>query len=128
MKEEKSGVSGTKQAVAEPKNGNDAVVRMGSAYYRFSKEEPFYFELISHFDIMPPRHGDDPGKGVAQAFRDCLEIPAGSVQRGIQYGTISKFIGDPKFGAFCLYAFTYGLIQMASRRPGIMEGLYRKSR
>jgi AcrR family transcriptional regulator len=45
------------QAVAEAKNGNDAIVRMGSAYYRFSKEEPFYFEIISQFDIMLSREG-----------------------------------------------------------------------
>jgi AcrR family transcriptional regulator len=115
------------EAVAEAKNGNDAVIRMGSAYYRFSKEEPSYFELISHFDIMPLRDGDDPGKGAAQAFRDCLEIPADSLKRGIQDGSISKSIGDPKFAAFCLYAFTHGLIQMAARRPGMMEGLYSRS-
>jgi AcrR family transcriptional regulator len=114
------------QAVAEAKNGNDAVVRLGAAYYRFSKEEPFYFELISQFDIMPSKD-DDPGKDAAQAFRDCLEIPADSLKRGIQDGSISKSIGDPKFAAFCLYAFTHGLIQMASRRPKMMDGLYHKS-
>jgi AcrR family transcriptional regulator len=115
------------QAVTEAKNGNDAVVHIASAYFRFSKEEPFYFELISQFDITPSRDGDDPGKGAAQAFRDCLEIAADSLKRGIQDGSISKSIGDPKFAAFCLYAFTHGLIQMASRAPGMMEGLYRMS-
>jgi AcrR family transcriptional regulator len=115
------------QAVAGAKNGNDAIVRMGAAFYRFSKEEPVYIDLISQFDIMPPGDGDDRGKGAAQAFRDCLELPADSLKRGIQDGSISKSIGDPKFAAFCLYAFTHGLIQMASRRPGMMAGFYRKS-
>jgi len=115
------------QAVAEAKNGNDAVVRIGAAYYQFSKEETFYFELISQLDIVPSGGEEDPRKGPGQAFQECLEILAESLKRGLQDGSVSKTIGDPKFAAFSLYAFTHGLIQVASRRPKMIQGLYRKS-
>jgi AcrR family transcriptional regulator len=115
------------QAVAEAKNGNDAVARIGAAYYQFSKEESFYFELISQFDIAPSGDEDEMGKGAAHAFRECLEILAESLKRGIQDGSVAKSVGDPKFAAFSLYGFTHGLIQVASRRPKMVQGLYRKN-
>jgi AcrR family transcriptional regulator len=114
------------QAVAEAKNGNDAVIRIGAAYYRFSKEEPFYFHLISQFDIIPSSAGDLE-QGGAEAFQECLKILAESLSRGIEDGSISKAVGDAKFAAFSLYAFTHGLIQVASRRPKMIEGVYDKS-
>jgi AcrR family transcriptional regulator len=115
------------EAVADAKNGNDAVARIGAAYYRFSKEETFYFELISQFDIVPSGDEDDLEKDPAHAFRECLEILAESLKRGIQDGSVTKTIGDPKFAAFSLYAFTHGLIQVASRRPKMVQGLYGKN-
>jgi len=114
-------------AAAEASNGEDAVIRIGAAYHRFSKEEPFYFELISQFDILPSSNEGELGKGVAEGFQDCMRIMAESLKRGIQDGSISKGIGDPQFAAFGLYAFVHGLIQVASRRPKMIQGVYRKS-
>lgn len=110
-------------AVAGAANGLEAVMAIGRAYHRFSVEEPLYFTVLANLqgrDVDPV--GQTANEAEAHACGSaCLAIVAESIQRGLEDGSIRRSIGHPGPTAISIWAFSHGLIQIASRKEPMLK-------
>jgi len=104
------------RAGAEQALGIDKVVAMGRAYSLFQQESPFQFDACSRFHA----HQAHAGQPNELACRTCGDAVMGvmieALQQGIRDGSIRPDIGDPLKVVFMLWAFSHGLIQIATNK------------
>ncbi len=106
--------------------GLEQCMALGRAYFAFAREEPLYFELISQFhakDLDP----DDESENEQQANehgRGCIGQVVQALANGIADGSIAKSVGDPRPAAVSIWAFTHGLIQIASRKECMLQEFF----
>jgi AcrR family transcriptional regulator len=108
--------------MATRKKGIEQVMDLGQAYYAFAREQPLYFDLIAQFqgkDLDPLCQSDNEGAANARGER-CVGALAQAITNGIKDGSIRKSIGDPRPASVAMWAFTHGLIQIASRREAML--------
>ena len=103
--------------------GIDEVEAIGHAYLQFSRELPHYFDACSRFqahrsaDIEPP-----PNEMACMvAGHRVHEVIVASLNRGVADGSVKSDLGDPYVTALSLWAFSHGLIQIASTKGGQIE-------
>jgi len=101
------------------------VEAIGRAYLAFSVEMPHYFDACARFQAHAHVECE---AGVARSEVACEaaghrvhEVIVGSLNRGIADGSIRADIGDPYVTALTLWAFTHGMIQIASTKGGQIE-------
>ena len=101
------------------------VEAIGRAYLAFSVEMPHYFDACARFQAHAHVECE---AGVAHSEVACEaaghrvhEVIVGSLNRGIADGSIRADIGDPYVTALTLWAFTHGMIQIASTKGGQIE-------
>ena len=102
------------------------VEAIGRAYLAFSVETPHYFDACARYqahadcthqpDAVPPNEAACEVAG----FR-VHEVIVESLNRGKADGTIRADIGDPFVTALSLWAFTHGMIQIASSKGRQIE-------
>lgn len=111
------------EAVVEPRTGIEKTMALGRAYYAFSREEPLYFEFIAHYqEKAVDAHKHTPVENEAHELgRGCIGVVAQTLMSGIADGTIRKSIGDPRPAAVSIWAFTHGLIQVATRKEVLLQ-------
>jgi AcrR family transcriptional regulator len=109
--------------MATRKPGLEQAMDLGQAYYAFAREEPLYFELIAQFQgkDMDPEEQTDHEKQAHEHGRGCLGTLAQALANGLKDGSIRKAIGDPRPAAVSIWAFTHGLIQIASRKEHMLK-------
>ncbi len=110
-------------AVDGAKNGLEAVLAIGRAYHRFSLDEPLYFAVLSNLqarDVDPKDQTANEAEAHAHG-RTCLTYVAESLGRGVADGSIRRSIGDPGPTAISVWAFSHGLIQIASRKEAMLK-------
>jgi AcrR family transcriptional regulator len=106
------------QAADAEDTGLAKVQAIGRAYVAFSRELPHYFSACSHFQAHPPAGDGDAANETAalQASQRVHEVLVGAINVGLADGTIRKSLGDPVMTAIALWAFTHGIIQIASSK------------
>lgn len=104
-------------------SGLELSMAIGRAYHAFSREQPLYFSLISQYqakDLNPEKTTQDEAEANKHGG-DCLGYLVQAIAMGLQDGSIAKLVGDPRPAAVSMWAFTHGLIQIASRKAAMLE-------
>jgi len=102
------------------------VEAIGRAYLAFSVETPHYFDACARYQAHAEtahQAGPAPCNEAAceAAGFGVHEVIVESLNRGVADGTIRANLGDPFVTALALWAFTHGMIQIASTKGGQIE-------
>jgi AcrR family transcriptional regulator len=103
-------------------SGLAQVEAIGRAYLAFSVETPHYFDACARYqahaagDAGPD--GDQNEAACQAAGHRVHEVIVESLNRGVADGTVRSDIGDPYVTALALWAFSHGMIQIASTKGG----------
>ncbi|HEY5893307.1 MAG TPA: TetR/AcrR family transcriptional regulator [Chthoniobacterales bacterium] len=111
------------KALATHSKGLDQVMAMGHAYWDFSKKSAFYFELLSQFQTKswnPEEHLAEEENANLHG-RGCLRMLAQAIATGIADASIRKSIGEPGPASFTIWAFTHGVIQIATQKEYLVQ-------
>jgi TetR/AcrR family transcriptional regulator len=122
------------KAAAGHVKGIDQVQAIGLAYVRFQHEKPYWFDACSRFHANQAE-GYPAEDACAVAGDAVMAVIVGALRQGQADGTIRKDIGDPMQVSIMLWAFTHGLIQIATNKsaeiahrgvetPKLMEGSF----
>jgi len=103
------------KAAADPVKGLDKVQAIGRAYVLFQQEKPYWFDACSRFHANQAE-GYPAEDACAIAGDAVMAVIVAALRQGHADGTIRKDIGDPMQVAVMLWAFTHGLIQIATNK------------
>lgn len=109
--------------MASRRSGLDQAMELGKAYYAFAREQPLYFGMIADFqgrETEPDDQSSDEQEAHERG-RGCLGALVQALLNGLEDGSIRKSIGDPRSAAVSIWAFTHGLIQIASRKECMLK-------
>lgn len=103
--------------------GLDEVEAIGRAYLGFARELPHYFDACARFQAHQCKGGDIPANELAcmETAHRVREVIVGSLNRGIADGSVRADIGNPYVTALTLWAFTHGMVQIATTRGAQIE-------
>jgi AcrR family transcriptional regulator len=107
--------------------GIDEVEAIGRAYVDFSREQPHYYDACSRYQShacgeacsgadVPPNEA-----ACMAAGHRVHEAIVESLNRGVADGSVRGNLGDPYVTALSLWAFSHGVIQIASSKGGQIE-------
>jgi TetR/AcrR family transcriptional regulator len=107
--------------------GIDEIEAIGRAYVAFSREMPHYYDACSRYQShacgeactdaeVPPTEA-----ACMSAGHRVHETLVDSLNRGVADGSIRADLGEPYVTALALWAFTHGVIQIASSKGGQIE-------
>jgi AcrR family transcriptional regulator len=104
-------------------SGVEEVEAIGRAYLAFERETPHYFDACARFQAHTSAERDVPANEAACmcAGHRAHEVMVESLNRGVADGSIRADIGDPYLTALTLWAFSFGVIQLAASKAGQME-------
>ena len=104
-------------------SGLDEVEAIGRAYFAFAQEAPHHFDACARFQAHASAERDVPPNEAACmcAGHRVHEVIVESLNRGVADGSIRADVGDPYLTALTLWAFTFGVIQIAASKAGQME-------
>lgn len=111
------------KAIVANRLGLDQLMAIGRAYYAFSVEKRLYFELMLRFQAreFDPAEQGVPEESAHDHGRKCLGLVAQALATGLADGSVQKGIGDPRATAVAIWAFTHGLIQVASQKEAMLK-------
>jgi TetR/AcrR family transcriptional regulator len=103
--------------------GLEEVQAMGQAYLRFSREMPHYFDACARYQSrISDEAGREPNDVACIHAGDRVhQTIVAALRRGIEDGSIRGDLGDLYATALSLWAFTHGVIQIASSKGGQIE-------
>jgi TetR/AcrR family transcriptional regulator len=112
-------------AAGEHEIGLEKVEAIGRAYVAFSRDAPHYFDACSHFQAHRPDPGaaDTNESAALFAGQRVHEVLIAALRTGVADGSIREDLGDPVTTAFTLWAFTHGVIQIASKKAEQLAAL-----
>jgi len=97
--------------------GLDQVEGMGHAYIDFAREMPAHFDACSRFQSHPSEAQRGPNELACQQGSLMIhEVLKASIERGFEDGSIRRDIGNPDVVCVALWAFTHGLIELATKK------------
>lgn len=105
------------KAAASQVLGLDKVEAIGRSYMSYAYEFPHYFDFCSRFQAHSAAVESGPHEDACHVAGD--EVKAAVVQAieaGIRDGSIRPDVGEPKLLATTLWAFTHGIIQLATAK------------
>jgi AcrR family transcriptional regulator len=110
-------------ARADKGSGLAEVEAIGRAYLAFERETPHHFDACARFQAHTSADRDVPPNEAAcmAAGHRVHEVMVESLNRGVADGSIRADIGDPYVTALTLWAFSFGVIQIAASKAGQME-------
>ena len=114
-------------ARAGKQSGIEEVEAIGRAYVAFSREQPHYYDACSRYQShacgeacagadVPPNEA-----ACMAAGHRVHEAIVESLNRGVADGSVRASLGDPYVTALSLWAFSHGVIQIASSKGGQIE-------
>ncbi len=105
------------EAAAQHARGLDQVEAIGRAYMRYAQEFPHYFDVCARFQAhsVSPEPGSNEG-ACALKGDQAIAVVVEAIRAGIADGSIRSDIGDPGLYAVTLWAFTHGVIQLATAK------------
>jgi AcrR family transcriptional regulator len=96
---------------------------IGRAYLDYSRDMPHYFDACARYQSHAC--GDaavEPNEAACRAAGHRVhETIVAAINRGVADGSIRGNLGDPYLTALALWAFTHGVIQIASSKRGQIE-------
>ena len=104
------------RAIAGQALGIDQMTAIGRAYVLFQQEKPFQFDACSRYHAHHAHEGQENELACAAQGDGLIAVMIGVLQRGIADGTIRADIGDPVKVCVMLWAFSHGLIQIATNK------------
>jgi len=104
-----------KAALAGTARGMDQVDAIGRAYMGYAHEFPHYFDFCTRFQSHSMNADPSTNEGACQVATDQLiGTVVQAIETGVRDGSIRADIGDPLLFALTLWAFTHGIIQIAT--------------
>jgi AcrR family transcriptional regulator len=107
--------------------GIDEIEAIGKAYMAFSREAPHYYDACSRYQSHACGEAS-AGTAVPPNEAACMaaghrvhEMLVDSLNRGVADGSIRADLGNPYVTALSLWAFSHGVIQIASSKGGQIE-------
>jgi TetR/AcrR family transcriptional regulator len=107
--------------------GLDEIEAIGRAYMEFSREAPHYYDACSRYQSHACGEAC-AGDGIPPNEAACMaaghrvhETLVESLNRGVADGSIRQDLGNPYVTALALWAFSHGVIQVASSKGGQIE-------
>lgn len=102
-------------AAATRGSGMDQIEAIGRAYVGYASEFPHYFDFCSRFQAQAIATDPDTNEGSCKMAGDqVLATVIQAIDAGVRDGSIRSDIGDPRMFAMTLWAFTHGIIQLAT--------------
>ena len=103
--------------------GLDEVEAVGRAYLAFARELPHYFDACARFQAHQREGGEVPVNELAcmETGHRVHEVIVESLNKGIADGSVRADIGNPYVTALTLWAFTHGMIQIATTKGSQIE-------
>jgi TetR/AcrR family transcriptional regulator len=115
--------AGFGEALREGADGRDRLARMGSAYVRFSVDEPVFFEVLARCEAR-----DTATMPTGPNVEACIlrgdqvhELMLRAIRAGIEDGSIRASVGDADTVATVLWGFIHGIIQIAATKGALLE-------
>jgi AcrR family transcriptional regulator len=121
-------------ATATHRLGIDKVQAIGRAYVLFQQEKPYRFDACTRFHAHQAA-GQPAEQACAVAGDAVIAVIVEALMQGQADGSIRKDLGNPVQVCVMLWAFTHGLIQIATNKtveiarqgvdiPQLMEGSF----
>jgi AcrR family transcriptional regulator len=121
-------------AAGQHAKGIDQVQAIGRAYVLFQQEKPYRFDACSRFHAHQAE-GYPAEDACAAAGDAVIAVIVAALRQGQADGSIRQDIGQPMQVCIMLWAFTHGLIQIATNKtveiarqgvaiPQLMEGSF----
>jgi TetR/AcrR family transcriptional regulator len=110
------------EAAASQVLGLDKVEAIGRSYMVYANEFPHYFDFCSRFQAHSVETEPGPHEDACQVAGD--EVKAAvvrAIETGIGDGSIRPDVGEPKLLAITLWAFTHGIIQLATTKGADLD-------
>ena len=122
------------EAAGAHAKGIDKVQAIGRAYVLFQQEKPYRFDACTRFHAHQAA-GQPAEQACAAAGDAVIKVIVQALMQGQADGTIRKDLGSPVQVCIMLWAFTHGLIQIATNKtveiarqgvdvPQLMEGSF----
>ena len=106
-----------KAALEGTARGMDQVDAIGRAYMGYAHEFPHYFDFCTRFQAHSMEADSSTNEGACQVAGDqVLGTVVQAIETGIRDGSIRADVGDPMLLALSLWAFTHGIIQIATAK------------
>lgn len=111
------------EARAGHATGLAEIEAIGRAYLAYSRAQPHYFDACARYQAQESGGGEVPPNEAAcrAAGHRVHEVIVESLNRGVADGSIRNDLGNPYLTALSLWAFSHGLIQIASTKGGQIE-------
>lgn len=104
-------------AIAMRAPGIDQIEAIGRAYVGYAAEFPHYFDFCSRFQSHPIAPDSSTNEGACKLAGDAvLGTVVQAIEAGLRDGSIRRDVGDPRMFALTLWAFTHGIIQVATAK------------
>ncbi len=112
-------------AIEQTDQGVEQIDRIGRAYYRFSLEEPDYFDVLTQASTFEHLADEDEQ---SEALRTCsaeaMDMMVEALRKGVADGTLSaERVADPVMTAFYLRGALHGVIMQCSKGTEMEPGL-----
>lgn len=106
-------------ATSEVPTGLARLEAMGSAYVRFARELPVYFQALALLEARVP---EDVQKHLrcTELGNVCHQHMTQAIRDGIADGSIRQDIGSADATAIALWGFMHGVIQIANTKGGLL--------
>jgi AcrR family transcriptional regulator len=103
--------------------GIDEVEAIGRAYLAFARDLPHYFDACARFQAHQGEGGQVQDNELAcmHTGHRAHEVIVESLNRGVADGSVRADIGNPYVTALALWAFTHGMIQIATTKASNIE-------
>lgn len=106
-------------AIATTASGMDQVEAIGRAYIGYATEFPHYFDFCSRFQSQSIATDPSTNEGSCKVAGDqVIGTLVKAIEAGIRDSSIRADIGEPRMFAITLWAFTHGIIQLATVKGG----------
>jgi len=92
---------------------------MGSAYVRYARELPVYFQALAHLEARAP---EDLEKHLrfTELGNLCHQNMTQAIREGVADGSIRPDLGSPDATAIALWGFMHGVIQIATTKAALL--------
>ncbi len=106
-------------ATREGATGLARLEAMGSAYVRYARELPVYFQALAHLEARAPEDLQQHAHCHAVG-KLCHEEMTQAIRDGITDGSIRQDVGSPDAVAIALWGFMHGVIQIANTKGAVL--------
>ena len=104
------------QALARGQRGNEQITEIGDAYYRFSLEEPNYFDVLTHANVFPHLStADQMSEDLLTCSTHAMQVMVTALENGVRDGSLcAKRVSNPLQTAYYLRGALHGVIMQCS--------------